>query len=241
MRNHTLALSFAAVAFAACTDDDPGSPNLPETIQLSSAQATAIRNRIVQIAPIHSELAFLADTIALVVGTGLEVSQVDVTTNADDGPFYAVSLQRTIRAGTANSAAFDVILFNDPSNPTAFIIANGWTNPNTNTDSPTSVSGTFGSPSATSIVNAHFFRVEGSTVTSWRATDGTATFSLGSTAGTCPSVPDATGITCQGAELDVAFDIITAMSDNPAVSLTRSASLSTTSVGGIIIRMVIND
>jgi hypothetical protein len=236
MKTRLLALSLAAV-MAACSDEDPGSPNLPETIQLSAAQATAIKARIVQLAPLHPELSWLADTISLVVGTGLEVNQVDVTTNLDDGPFYAVALQRTIRAGAANSAAFDVILFNDPSNPTAFIIANGWTNPNTNTESPSSVTGEFGSPTATSVVNGHFFRVSGSTVTAWRAMSGTASFSRGAASGTCPSVPNTASVTCQAADLNATFNVVSAQSDNPALSFAVTASLPAVDVNGIIIRM----
>jgi hypothetical protein len=237
MHKTLIALSIAAVGAAACSDDEPSSPVNGETIQLSAAQATAIRSRIVQLAPVHPELAWLADTISLVVGTGIEVSQVDLTTDADDGPFYAISLQRTIRSGTANSAAFDVILFNDPSNPTDFIIANGWTNPNSGEAPPATVSGTFGSPTATSVVNAHIFHVEGSVVSAWRASDGTATFSLGGTSGTCPSVPNTATVECQAAELSAAFNIVTAMSDNPVVSSTRSATFPAADVSGIIIRM----
>ena len=239
MKTHILALSLAAIATVACSDDEPSSPNLPETIQLSAAQATAIKTRIGQLAPIHPELSWLADTIALVVGTGIEVSQVDITTNASDGPFYAISLQRTIRAGAANSASFDVILFNDPSNPTDFIIASGWINPNSNTTPPTTVTGQFDSPTANSTVNAHIFHVAGSTVSAWRATSGTATFSLGGTSGTCPSVPNTASVTCEAADLNATFNIVTAMSDNQTLSSTLSATLPAVDVSGIIIRMLI--
>jgi hypothetical protein len=237
MKTRILALSLAAAVFAACSDDETSSPDSSETIQLSAAQAAAIRTRIVQLAPVHPELAWLADTISLVVGTGIEVSQVDVTTNIGEGPFYAVALQRTIRAGSANSAAFDVILFNDPSNPTDFIIASGWINPNTNTDSPTSVTGSFESPTAISTVNAHLFHVTGSVVSAWRATSGTASFSRGATSGTCPAVTNTATVTCQGADLNAAFNITTAMSDNLTISSTRSATLPAVDVSGIIIRM----
>src|SRR5262245_51217613 len=129
MKTKLLSLACVAALAVAC-GDDPESPSPNGTIQLSAAQAALIRPSLVQLGPVHPELAWLADTIALVVGTGIEVAPVEVTTSSTSDQFYAVALQRTIRAGTANSAAFDVILFNDPSNPTDFIIVSGWTNPN---------------------------------------------------------------------------------------------------------------
>lgn len=241
MRLPTFALALAAFAVVGCGDDDPQSPDdSPQTIQLSAAQATAIRTRIVQLAPVDPSLAWLADSIGMVVAGGVEVEQVPVTTTTGTGPFYAVSLQRTIRTSSTASAAFDVIMFNDPSNPTDFIVVSGWTNPGINGNPPTSVSGTFGSPTATSTVNAHFFHSEGSSVSMWSATAGTATFTTGASSGSCPAVPNTSSVTCQQATLNAQFNVTIAMPTVPlTISSTRAASMAATDVDGIIIKMTI--
>ena len=225
---------------AAGCDDDTTAPQNGETITLSATQASAIRDRVIQLAPVHPELAWLADSIQLVIMGGAEVQQVAVTTGLGGDPFYAVSLQRTIRTSFSGTAAFDVILFNNPSNPTDFIIVNGWINPGgTNTTPPTSVTGTFGSPTSNSIVNAHLFHVEGNTVTSWRGTAGTAAFSLGTSGGACVQVLESSTVECEQAVLHAEFNVTEARSDTPIISSTRSASMAAADVSGIIIRMLI--
>src|SRR5690242_11333950 len=127
MKTPLLSVALAgSLIIAGCGGDS--SPTSPQTIHLTAAQATAIKNRVVQLAPVHPELSWLADSVALVIGAGVEVNQVDVTTNLPGGPFYAVALQRTIRTSFSGASTFDVIMFNDPSNPTDFMIVSGWIN-----------------------------------------------------------------------------------------------------------------
>lgn len=230
----------AALLVGACTNDDPAGPDGEGSIELSPAQVTAIRNAVVELAGVDAELAWLADTIDIIVSAGVTATEVDVTTDLADGPFYAVSLQRTITTNTTATAAFDVILFNNPSNPTDFIIANGWINPGSGDTPPTTVSGTFGSPGANSIVNAHLFHISGDDVQAWRAGSGTATFSYAAApAGTCSTVEDSESVTCDPADLTATFNVTNAAADGGGATGTRSASISASTVRGIIIRMVI--
>ena len=230
-----LALAVFVVA-AACSDSKGIIEPEPESgdIELSAAQATAIKNRIVQLAPLHPELSWLADSISLVIGAGATIDEVPVTTNLGDGPFYAVSLQRAITTSFSGSSAFDVIMFDNPSNPTNFMIVGGWTNPGAGTP-PTTVTGSFGETYATKIVTGHFFHVEGQTVTSWRVDGGSATLASGLSTGTCESVANTATVTCQQAIQNSAFTITSASSQTS--SEVKTASLAATDVSGIIIRM----
>ena len=234
-------IASAALLTGACTNDDPAGPEDDGSIVLTPAQVTAIRERVVELAGENADIAWLADTIDIIVSAGVVATEVDVTTVPGVPlPFYAVSLQRTITTASSASAAFDVILFNDPSNPTEFIIANGWINPGDNDTPPTTVSGTFGSPTEISIVNAHFFRIEGETVQQWRASGGTATFGYAAAPdGTCSTVEDSESVTCDPADLTATFTITEAQPDGGGATGTRSAVLTASTVRGIIIRMVI--
>jgi hypothetical protein len=68
------------------------------------------------------------DRIGLVVGAGLQARRVDVTTNISDGPFYAVALQRAMKASSLSWATFDIVMFSNPSEPADSIVTRGWTN-----------------------------------------------------------------------------------------------------------------
>ncbi|HYV95945.1 MAG TPA: hypothetical protein VE967_00670 [Gemmatimonadaceae bacterium] len=240
MRIHSRFFAAAGLtALAACGGDSPTDTTSQGTVQLSAQQATVIKTRIAQLAPVHPELAWLADTIQYVISGGTEIKEAPIT-GAGTGPFYAVSLQRTITTSFSATAAFDAIFFNDPSNPTDFIIASGWIG-TSNDEPPGSVSGTFGAPTANSTVNAHFFHVSGSTVTSWTATAGTASFSMGTGhTGPCDGIADTPTVLCQPVDLNVTFNITNAMPDVPTISSTRAAAISQAAIGGIVIRMQIH-
>jgi hypothetical protein len=193
-----------------------------------------IRGRVATIAPVHPELAWLADSISLVISAGVEVDSVGLTTNLGGGPFYAVALQRAITlTGLNSSATFDAIFFNDPSNPTDFLIVDGWKQ-NNSAAIPTSVSGSFNNPQTTQTLNAHFFHVNGTTVTAWRGTAGTATLTSGTTStNSCLNITALGSATCSTTALTTAFTISTALADNGSALDTKNATLSTTDLPGI--------
>ena len=95
-------------------------------ITLSAAQATVLMNKIGQFAPLHNQIAWLADSANLVIKSGSQVDLILVSTNLAPGPFYAVGLQRAVQLTGSSFSTFDLIAFNDPSNPTDFIVIDGY-------------------------------------------------------------------------------------------------------------------
>jgi hypothetical protein len=186
--------------------------------------------RITELAPVHPELAWLADSANLVLKSGAEADVIPITTDLAAGPFYAVGLQRGVQVSAIAFSTFDLIAFNDPSNPTDFIIVDGFMS-GTGTP-PTSASGAFGG----SAVNGHFFHVAGNTVTAWRAQVGTATLSTGPVGNSCTGFASTMSVTCAQSALTAEFTIDSAVQDSgPQTSGTRSASLAATSVAGILL------
>jgi hypothetical protein len=238
MKQHRPVVSIVASIFlAAC--GDPISPVAGgPSIKLSAQQAATVTSRITQLAPVHPELAWLGDSISLVIKTGVEVDSVDLATDLGAGPFYAIALQRAITTSINATATFDVILFNNPSNPTDFIIADGWSQLPVRTP-PTSVSGAFGAQLTNSGVTAHLFHVAGGAVTAWRAATGTAAFTSGAEGGACPSFTATSGVTCSTTGLHASFVIGSATHDNGSSADSRSASLVAVDVPGILLKILI--
>jgi hypothetical protein len=226
------ALAALSSVFVACSE-----ANSPTTdgskIQLTSSQAALLVSRVSQIAPVHPELSWLADSISLVLKSGAFADRIEVVTDLGDGPFYAVGLQRAIKTSNA-SATFDLIAFDDPSNPTNFIIVDGWSQ-SSNSTTPSSVTGPFGQEASIQL-SGHLFHVSGSTVTAWRAESGTASFVAGAAGGACDGFQPTGMVTCAQSALQSTFSIEVARHDDGAQpSDTRSASLSATDVTGILL------
>jgi hypothetical protein len=211
-----------------CGSDTTG-PHGP-TVTLTAAEATILMARITELAPVHPELAWLADSANLVLKSGAEADVIPLTTDLAAGPFYAVGLQRGVQVSAIAFSTFDLIVFNDPSNPTDFIIVDGFMS-GTGTP-PTSASGAFGG----SAVNGHLFHVAGNTVTAWRAQGGTAALSTGAVGDACTGFVSNVAVTCAQSTLTAEFTIGTAVQDSgPQTSGTRSASLAATTVAGILL------
>src|SRR5205809_754613 len=108
----SLSISIVAVVLsAACNEATP--PATGASVTLTAQQAATIQTRVTQLAPLHPELAWLSDSISLVIRSGAEVDSVDVATNLGVGPFYAVAIQRGFTPASPvafGSATFDVIL-----------------------------------------------------------------------------------------------------------------------------------
>jgi hypothetical protein len=210
-----------------CGSDSTG-PHGP-AVTLTAAQATVLMARITELAPVHPELAWLADSANLVLRSGAEADVISLTTDLGAGPFYAIGLQRGVQVSAIAFSTFDLIVFNDPSNPTDFIIVDGFIS-GTGTP-PTSVTGAFGGA-----VNGHLFQVAGNTVTAWRTQTGTATLSTGSAGSSCAGFASDAGVTCAQSALTAEFNIVSAVQDSGGqTSGTRSASLASTSVAGILL------
>ena len=113
-----------AALLGACSGDSTGPVN-GQPIHLTQAEATALDSQVTKLAPVFPELAFLADSVSVVLQAGAEADPVDITTDLGAGSFYAVGLQRAFSNGATSFTTFDFIAFNDPSNPTDFIIVDG--------------------------------------------------------------------------------------------------------------------
>jgi hypothetical protein len=205
-------------------------------IHLTQAQAATLVSRISVVAPVHSELAWLADSVGLVLKAGAEADRIEVTTDLATGPFYAVGLQRGVTTASNSFATFDLIAFNDPANPTAFIIVDGY-RAIIATQPPQSASGTFGQSTSNGIMSGHLFLVAGSSVSAWRAETGTASVATGTMGGVCAAFPLTGGVTCTQAALQSSFTISEARHDNGVEPTdTRGASLSAATVAGVLLR-----
>lgn len=200
------------------------------TIHLSASQAATLVTRVAEIAPVHPELAWLADSVSLVLKSGAEADRVDLTTDLAAGPFYAVGLQRAFVTPTNSFATFDLIAFDDPSNPSNFFIVDGY-RPGDGLTPPTSVSGSFGGAT----VNGHLFHVAGNVVTAWRAQTGTASFATGTSSGSCIGFQAQSGVSCTAAALQASIDVTSATPDLGSSGDTRHATLAATSVAGILL------
>jgi hypothetical protein len=233
MRTFLGSATLAALSSILVACGDANAPTDGSRIQLTSSQAALLVSRVSQIAPVHPELSWLADSISLVLKSGAFADRIDLVTDLGDGPLYAIGLQRAIRTSNA-SATFDLIAFDDPSNPTNFIIVDGWSrSPNSTT--PSSVTGPFGQTEDFQL-SGHLFHVSGSTVSAWRAEDGTASFAAAAAGGACDGFQETDIVTCAQSALQSTFSIAVARHDDGAQpSDTRSASLSAAEVTGILL------
>lgn len=227
LRRAPVGLVVSSLFALGCGSDSATGP--AATLTLDATQATVIMNKIIQIAPIHIEIAWLADSANLVLKSGAEADLVPISTTMAPGPFYAVGLQRRVQVSTSSFSTFDLIAFNDPSNPTDIIIIDGYKS-GTGLP-PTSTSGAFEGP-----VNGYLFHLDGSTVSSWRAALGTGTLSGGAPGNACSGFQGSNGVTCAQASLTAAFSIDAAFQDaGPSSSTVAQASLGTATVAGIVL------
>jgi hypothetical protein len=227
LRCASVGLVVSSLFVLGCGSDSATGP--AATLTLDANQAGAVMNKIVQIAPLHAEIAWLADSANLVLKSGAEADLIPLSITTAAGPFYAVGLQRRVQLSASSFSTFDLIAFNDPSNPTDFIIIDGF---NSGTGPPpTSTTGAFDGP-----VNGYIFHIDGSTVSAWRAGLGTGTLSGGAPGNACTGFQGSTGITCAQASLTATFSITGAFQDaGPSSNSIAQATLGTSTVAGIVL------
>lgn len=214
MKNTRFILAASTIVLAGACSDSITDPN-PPIITLSAQQAGTLVTHAEAIADLHEELAWLADTMEVVLRAGAQAKRITIRENGEPLDFYAVSLQRDVRTSTSSFATWHLFAFDNASDPSVFIVANGFAQ-GTGTTSPTSVDGAFGGEN----VFAHVIILEDNlTVTDRRAIAGGASFGTTDVAGACPVVgtPPA-GVTCNIAEMEVGFDIVavTPAAPNPS-------------------------
>lgn len=210
---------------AACSESTP--PLAGGSVQLTASQVSTLDARIGQIVAGNSDLGWLSDSANLVLKEGTVLDTVHVSTDLGGGPFYGVGLSRAITTATTSSATYHAILFNDPSNPTRFIIVNGFSS----TATGQGVTSSFGAN-----VVGHLYVIDGSAVTHWRAAQGVASLNAGSNGGTCPSFVASSIVTCEVAPLTASFNISSSVRESGPGTGTRQADASAIILPGIRLR-----
>ena len=204
-----------------------------EVIQLTNAQAAALVSHMSTLSTKDPSLAALADSARFVLTSGAEARQIAVTTDLGDGPYWAVSMHRS-RAGTGTSpqswSTFHVIAFNEPNNPTRFIVLGGYSAAS-GTTPPASVSGSIGS-SATSSLTAHLFSVNGSQASAWHASGGTVSLTATPLAESCAGFT-ATGMTCLRSTMSATFNITSTVAGNGTTGLRTASSSGAQTAPGV--------
>jgi hypothetical protein len=203
-----------------------------DVIILTQAEAALIVARVEMAAPSHPELASLADTVNVVVKAGAEARRLDVTTNSGVETYYTISLHRAVESSTNSHSTFHVIGFNDPANPTSFLVLGGWRQ--TGTTPPATVTGSFAGPGADHSVTGHLFSVSGNTISVWHAVQGTSTLTVTPETGSCVGFTSAPDVTCSNSSLSMNFTMTSATPDaGSSATGTRSASAAVEGVPGI--------
>lgn len=230
-----VATSTLCLVLAGCSTDDGTGPTTGDLITLTAAQAAALVSSVESFGALDPNLASLADTVDVILKAGAEAKRIDVTTDLGSGPFWAVSLHMPSTMSSPASSTFHVIAFNEPNNPTQFIILGGWAQGSGSTP-PTTVNGSLSGPTSTTSVTAHLFSVSGSAVSVWHATSGGSVLTSSTTGQSCPGF---TGPgTCVRGAMDVSFSITgTVAGAGSAATGQRTASGTVTGIPGIRLSM----
>lgn len=192
------------LAAVSCGDNGITDPN-PPIITLSAQQAATLVAEAEDLAAVHPDLEWLADSIEVVVRAGAQARRIDILEDGEELVFYAVSLQRDLISSTSSFTTWNLFAFDNASDPKVFIVASGFAQ-GTGTTPQTSMNAGFGGQSA----SAHIIVVgDNGAVTDRRAVTGGAFFAAKSIGGACPVVgtPPA-NVTCNVAEMEVGFDIV---------------------------------
>ena len=204
---------------------------LGDRIILSSTQTASLLASIDKISGAHPDLAWLADSANLVIKSGAEAQRIAIVVDGAEHFYFAVSLQRQVVVTSSSFSTFHLLAFNDPGKPVDWVIANGYASAN-GTSPPTSVSAAYGTQNAFT----HLIHVDGSNMTDWQATAGSASFAVGTTGAACSTFPQVQGITCVQSTMEASFTV-TSSSPNPqsASAVSRSASAPSVIVPGVLL------
>jgi hypothetical protein len=228
-----LATLGSALVLTSCDNTTPPSGPTGDLITLTASQAAALVDRFEQLSSSDPSLGALADTIRFVITAGAEAERIDATTNFGTDSYYVISLHRAQSGASQSWSTFHVFGFNEPSNPTEFLILGGWSQTSGATP-PTSVSGSIG-PSINTSLTGHFFSASGTNVDMWHATAGTVSLSASATSESCPGF-SAPGMTCVKSDMSVTFAISGTVPENGATG-ERTGSATDSGVPGVRLSM----
>jgi hypothetical protein len=224
-RAATLVMLSVSGVVGACSDTTQ--PQRPATLVLDANEAAALNAKFELIAAASQDLQWLTDSANIVIQAGTQVKLIPVTVDGGATSYYAVSLIRNLMTTNAFST-FHLIAFDNPSNPTHFLVLNGYA-ASGDSHPPTTISGTFGG----SDVFAHLITASAGLVNDWQATDGSATLSLGGVSDSPCTLPLPQGVSCLFATLDAQASILAATAGQSVT--TRSAAIAPATVPGLLL------
>ncbi|HEX7940136.1 MAG TPA: hypothetical protein VF483_14205, partial [Gemmatimonadaceae bacterium] len=195
-----LCMCVVSLAVSACGRDSTAVEGAT-VVTLTEAQAAALVSKAQTMSTSSSDLAWLTDSIEVVLRAGEPALKVTITVDSVAKSYYAVGLMRQF--ATANPfSTFHFIAFNDATNPTDFVLANAYS-PATDSTAPNSTLGTFGGANAF----GHIVHVSGSTVVDQVAHSGSALFQRVETGAACPGFVASVTVSCASATMLMQLNI----------------------------------
>jgi len=210
----------------ACREDATSPSPSGDTITLSSAQLSLLRDRAEALAdanPGIGSFTSLVDSTLLALQAGIQLQQLPVTTDLTTAPLYFVGLHRVIHQSNGGSfSTWTLVGFESPSTFAHIVQTSGFAQSATST-APTSQSGTIGDGSG--MVNGLLLQVSGDRVDAFDFTSGTASFSSSAPSGSCPNGTPAPHTECSLETMTIRFSVSGRQS--PSGPTRRSASVAT--------------
>lgn len=234
MRLSLVSSSTALALLAACSSSSPTAPKTQGGLHLTAAQVQAIVQRLGQLKVSNPALAWIAESASVAIQAGAEVQTLPLTTtNFAPGPFYGVTLQRDFTtASGVTPVTFDLIAFDNPSDPNNFMIIDVG-----------QVQQGLTSPPVAEQAGAYFLQVVNDSVSQWISQAGTASFGIGGATGACPAYQGPAGVTCSLQTMNIVFNITSSEPfpvpegaiDPSVIAASPTASMSATLVPGVIL------
>lgn len=221
----TAGLSLAVLA--ACSSQSATAPK-PPTLQLTSAQAAALTQRLQQIAASNPAIADLADSITVGIQAGVGVDSIHLTGDLGSGPFYAFGLKRVFPGSPGFGPEFDVLAFDNPSDPQTFLIIDVFAGSST----PDAANGSFDGTSGTGATGV-VFQVSGDSSLAWAPTQGVVSVTGHGPNGDCGSYQPPAGITCAQEAMHVSFGITATVPESGGGGAGPTASFAGADLAGI--------
>ena len=183
---------------AACSSQSSTAPKT--TLQLTAPQAAALAQRLQQIGAANPAFGDLADSIAIGIQSGVGVTQIDLTTDLGTGPFYAFGLKRVFSGAPAFGPEFDILAFDNPSDPQNFILIDLFAS------SADAANGSFDGTSGSGATGV-LFQLSGDSTLTWFPSHGVVSVAGQGPSGDCGSFQPPTGITCAQETMHIAFSV----------------------------------
>jgi len=198
-----------SVALFACSDSGGTGPGTdPDVLELTTKQIGSLDSTgqvITQANPGNPNLKSLVDSTLLVLTAGIQAKRLDVTTNLTTKPLYFVGVHRAVSRAGGSFSTWTLVGMDDPGKLTSLVEVSGFAQ-NATATPPASLGGTIGD--GTGFVNGLLLAVgNGGSVTEWRSTTGSASFSSGAAGAPCPNFTATGNITCSLETMRVRFTV----------------------------------